>query len=224
MTIGERIKKRRTELELTADDVALALNKNRATIYRYESNEIEKLPITVLEPLAKILCTTPQYLMGWEDIPQTDNGVVGKRIKELRAEKQLGRIQFAELLNISDDTICNLENRNSRADSKILNKLADFFDVSTDYLLGRTNVRNLSLSKREESLLNAYNSHTEMQDAVDKLLGIDKNEDSVTIGHLAAFEGGTKQVEYTEQEVKESDKARDQFHYESMSSFDDEDE
>lgn len=69
MTIGERIKERRIELNLTVDDVALALNKNRATIYRYESNEIEKLPTTVLEPLAKILRTTPQYLMGWEENP-----------------------------------------------------------------------------------------------------------------------------------------------------------
>lgn len=69
MTIGERIKERRIELDLTVDDVALALNKNRATIYRYESNEIEKLPTTVLEPLAKILRTTPQYLMGWEENP-----------------------------------------------------------------------------------------------------------------------------------------------------------
>ena len=67
MTIGERIKRRRLELGLSADDVAHALGKNRATIYRYESNDIEKLPTTVLEPLAEVLKTTPAYLMGWED-------------------------------------------------------------------------------------------------------------------------------------------------------------
>ena len=67
MTIGERIKQRRLELGLTADDVAVALGKNRATIYRDESNSIEKLPTTVLEPLAEVLNTTPAHLMGWED-------------------------------------------------------------------------------------------------------------------------------------------------------------
>ena len=67
MTIGERIKQRRLELGLSADDVALALGKNRATIYRYESNDIEKLPTTVLEPLAEVLKTTPADLMGWEE-------------------------------------------------------------------------------------------------------------------------------------------------------------
>ncbi|GEM_PF-1125424 len=66
MTIGERIKLRRKELGLTVDQVAEKLNKNRATIYRYESNDIESLPITIIEPLAKVLNTTPAWLMGWE--------------------------------------------------------------------------------------------------------------------------------------------------------------
>lgn len=66
MNIGERIKQRRTELGLSVDEVASRLGKNRATIYRYENNNIENFPITILEPLAKILNTTPAYLMGWE--------------------------------------------------------------------------------------------------------------------------------------------------------------
>lgn len=67
MSIGERIKKRRQELNLSVEDVAKVLNKNRATVYRYESDEIENMPTSVLEPLSKILNTTPAYLMGWED-------------------------------------------------------------------------------------------------------------------------------------------------------------
>ena len=67
MTIGERIKARRKALGMSADDLAVALGKNRATIYRYESNYIEKMPTTVLEPLAKALHTTPAFLMGWDE-------------------------------------------------------------------------------------------------------------------------------------------------------------
>ena len=67
MTIGERIKQRRKELGLSVDELADKLGKNRATIYRYESNEIEKLPTTVLEPLADVLGVSPGFLMGWED-------------------------------------------------------------------------------------------------------------------------------------------------------------
>ena len=58
MKVGQRIRKRRKELGLTAEQVAERLGKNRATIYRYESSGIENLPSAVLEPLAKVLQTT----------------------------------------------------------------------------------------------------------------------------------------------------------------------
>jgi repressor LexA len=80
MTIGERIKQRRTELGLSVDELATKLGKNRATIYRYESNDIEKLPTTVLEPLSNALGVTPGYLMGWDDSapPQTEQVTLSK--------------------------------------------------------------------------------------------------------------------------------------------------
>ena len=65
MTTGDRMKARRKELKLSAEDVATALNVSRATIFRYEKGDIEKLPGTALEPLAKVLQTTVAYLMGW---------------------------------------------------------------------------------------------------------------------------------------------------------------
>lgn len=66
MTIGDRIKERRLEIGLSVDQVAEKIGKNRATVYRYESKEIEKCPIDILVPLAEALRTTPAYLMGWE--------------------------------------------------------------------------------------------------------------------------------------------------------------
>jgi len=93
VNIGERIKHRRKYLELSVDDIANKLNKNRATIYRYESNEIENLPITILEPLAQILQTTPAYLMGLEDIKE----VLSKEEKSLLSSfcklNDLGKIE-----------------------------------------------------------------------------------------------------------------------------------
>jgi transcriptional regulator with XRE-family HTH domain len=65
VSIGERIKERRKELGLSAEDLAEKLGKSRATIYRYESDDIENMPISILEPLAKALCTNPAFLMGW---------------------------------------------------------------------------------------------------------------------------------------------------------------
>ena len=66
MNTGDRIKQRRLELGLTADDLAEKIGKSRATIYRYENGDIENMPTPVLEPLAKALDTTPADLMGWQ--------------------------------------------------------------------------------------------------------------------------------------------------------------
>ena len=66
MQIGERIKRRREALGLSADQVADKIGKNRATVYRYESNDIKNFPIEILTPLAEVLHTTPAYLMGWD--------------------------------------------------------------------------------------------------------------------------------------------------------------
>ena len=66
MNTGDRIKQRRLELGLSADDLGAKIGKSRATIYRYENGDIENMPTPVLEPLAKALDTTPADLMGWE--------------------------------------------------------------------------------------------------------------------------------------------------------------
>lgn len=67
MTVGERIKSRRTQLQMSVDELAKAIGKDRATVYRYESREIEKLPLDIIVPLAKALRTTPAFIMGWEE-------------------------------------------------------------------------------------------------------------------------------------------------------------
>ena len=71
MSMGKRIKERRLQLGMSADDLAEKLGKNRATIYRYEGDEIENFPVSIIEPLAAALLTTPAYLMGWTDNPAT---------------------------------------------------------------------------------------------------------------------------------------------------------
>lgn len=67
MTIADRIRNRRIELGLSVDDLAKLLQKNRATVYRYESNYIKSYSPEVLESLAKALQTTPAYFYGYEE-------------------------------------------------------------------------------------------------------------------------------------------------------------
>lgn len=67
MTVGERIKSRRIELGLSVSALAKRLGVHRATLYRYENNSIENLPVDVLVPIAEALYVSPAFLMGWEE-------------------------------------------------------------------------------------------------------------------------------------------------------------
>lgn len=96
MRIGERIKQRRLELGYTADALAKLLNKNRATIYRYENGDIENMPIDVLEPLAKALNTTPAYLMGWQEPHQVSTSTLSKQTEDYYLDAETA--EYAEML------------------------------------------------------------------------------------------------------------------------------
>lgn len=60
------------------------------------------------------------------------------RLKELRKKRKLSQIRLAIELNMSQNTISRYENCVREADYKTLIIFADYFDVSIDYMLGRT--------------------------------------------------------------------------------------
>lgn len=62
-----------------------------------------------------------------------------RRLKRLREEKNLTQVEFAKLMSLANSTISQYEAGRRMPDQEILQKFADFFDVSVDYLLGRTN-------------------------------------------------------------------------------------
>lgn len=93
MTIGQRIRQRRKELKLSVDQLAKMLGKNRATIYRYESDEIDNMPLSVLEPLAKALKVSPAYLMGWEENESEPKTIAAHHDGEDWTEEELQLIE-----------------------------------------------------------------------------------------------------------------------------------
>ncbi len=66
------------------------------------------------------------------------------RIRDLREDKDLNQQTLAQLLNVSQATYSRYESGTLDIPTATLLKLADFYNVSVDYLLGRTN------KKREE--------------------------------------------------------------------------
>ncbi len=67
MTTGARIRERRKELGIPAEYLAEKLGVSPATVYRYESGAIEKVPGDLLPAISRLLGTTPAHLMGWDE-------------------------------------------------------------------------------------------------------------------------------------------------------------
>jgi transcriptional regulator with XRE-family HTH domain len=63
---------------------------------------------------------------------------MGFKLKELRKARKLSQLKLALDLNMNQNTISRYENMEREADYRALIKFADYFDVSLDYLLGRT--------------------------------------------------------------------------------------
>lgn len=68
-------------------------------------------------------------------------GIFRERMRQLREEKALTQQGLAEALNIGKSAIALYETEKRQPDPETLHKLADFFNCSTDYLLGRSGIR-----------------------------------------------------------------------------------
>ena len=60
------------------------------------------------------------------------------RIAELRKAQNMSQKQFSRLLNVAQNTISQWETEQRDIDSSTLLKISEYFGVTTDYLLGRT--------------------------------------------------------------------------------------
>lgn len=159
MTIGQKIKELRKQLNMSVDDLATKLGKNRATIYRYEKGDIENLPLDVLEPLAKALETTPGYLMGWESdkkISNPEDATIGDVIRVLRLQNKISVEEFSEELGITIDKLDRYETGTEQIPVSIIKLIAEYFDVSISELMGVSIVegttQSLYITRNESSV------------------------------------------------------------------------
>ena len=68
---------------------------------------------------------------------------LAERLKELRKEKGVRQEQVAVAVDISMSAYCNYEQGKREPTASVLIRMADYYDVSVDYLLGRSDNRQL---------------------------------------------------------------------------------
>lgn len=87
--------------------------------------------------------------------------ITGHRLKQLRMERKLTQKEVCHRLNLGINTVrCN--EKGMVPNTPQLCKYADFYNVSTDYLLGRTSVRNHDMDINAKNLAHLENIKNEV--------------------------------------------------------------
>lgn len=76
---------------------------------------------------------------------------IGKRILRLRLEKDMKQKELADKAEITEATLSRYENDLRAPKGEIVSKLASALGVSTDYLLGRTEIKNAEELEKQET-------------------------------------------------------------------------
>ena len=83
MTFADRLKELRTERNMSLNDIAVILDIQRATVYKYEHGLITNIPPDKVHKLAKLFGVSRPYMMGWSD----ERGLNPEKNIDIVAEK-----------------------------------------------------------------------------------------------------------------------------------------
>lgn len=90
--------------------------------------------------------------------------MIGDKIRELRLEHRMSQTELAKAIHASQQAITKWENGKSEPSSSAITDIANYFNVSSDYLLGRTTDRvpDKDLSKNQKLI--AYSIDPDISD------------------------------------------------------------
>ncbi|MGG7058419.1 helix-turn-helix domain-containing protein [Clostridium tertium] len=91
------------------------------------------------------------------------------RLKELRKSNNLTQEDLGKILGVGKTTISMYENGNSTPNDEIKIKIADYFNVTLDYLLGKTDIKNYDKTEKEPTIaLHSDYNYDELPDEARK--------------------------------------------------------
>lgn len=151
------IKTARVNANLSQKEIAITLGVSIPTVSDWESGK--KFPSGKnLIKLAQVLHTTTDFLLGCEDTKKEPTSVAESglpmmiRIKNLRRMSGETQESIAALIGITRGAYANIENGKREPDIKTMTILANHFDVTIGYLLGRTDEKEKPTPVSEDGL------------------------------------------------------------------------
>lgn len=198
-----RLKQLREDAGYSQYSFAAAFGTKQSTVGGWESGAREP-KIETLIKLAKFFNVSLDYLLG-SVLTQKEKGIYSMlNLKQLRLDRKLTQAALANALDVAQTTISSWERGEKSPDPDTLVRLANFYNVSVDYLLGRENKKEAPLpvpmlGKDAQKLLDMYGeldkeNKDQVMRYVTSLYYVDRaNKSAQYSGALAAYEGGTQQ-------------------------------
>jgi len=145
MNLGINIRNLREANSKTMEELANVLNIAKITYNHYETQE-KIIPLTRLNELANYFNISIDYIFGFTSKEKYNNynkeinkKLVGTRLKEFRKGNNLTQTKLADILNTVHPTITNYENGKNLISTAFLYTICKKYNISADYLLGKTN-------------------------------------------------------------------------------------
>ena len=140
-----KLKDIRENLELTQRKMATKLGISKSYYNAFETLE-RIIPVKRLNDYSNLFHISFDYVFELtkhnnvtKEIKEIDRKLVGIRLKEIRKMKKLTQKQLADILNTSQSTISSYEKGNSLILTAFLYQICHDFNVSADYIVGKTN-------------------------------------------------------------------------------------
>lgn len=183
-----------SNLNMKPQELANRSGVSKASISQYLSGSHAPSNISSGK-MAKILDVDPVWLMGF-DVPMKKPIIAGKfqaTLKSLRTSHGLTQDELSDSLKLSRSTIGMYESGAREPDFKTLGLIADYFNVDTDFLLGRTDkVASFSAKQENDLILSFRKLNTENKKRCSayatSLLATQEMEDAVALN--AAHDSG----------------------------------
>jgi Predicted transcriptional regulators len=149
--LSKRLRKLRIESGYTQEELAKQLGIAQGTYSRYGTKTRHMIPsITRLKELAEIFNVSVSYLLGETDdrptpiFKKSEPATFAERINFLRTSKGKSQAEVAKNLGLSRQAYNNYERGDRFPNIETIEKLAEFFNVSVEYLVNGTNEQSSS--------------------------------------------------------------------------------
>lgn len=132
MIFGKRLKKLRTDNNITQLRLSEILGTAKSNISKYESDTIEP-NLAMLSQLSELFHVSVDYLLGIERSEK--QGGISMNLKQLRERAGLSQVELGNLVGLKQTTISQYENGTREPNLDLTQKIADVLDVSLDELV-----------------------------------------------------------------------------------------